>query len=442
MLLAGASAIATDASAPSTAAAPDVRDCRFVPGASVASMPPDLLATPEPTSAPSPAPFQPTSVDPSTTARQLETLEALWAAVRDHYLDPTFGGLDWPAVGDRYRAVVEAGIDDATFHRAMAAMVKELGDDHSYIQTPTEVREEADAIAGQLDFVGVGALFLPITGTDAATVVVVFPGGPAADAGLAPHDSLLAVDGGPIRDEHGISRTRGPAGTTVVLTVQRPGAGGPHDITLTRARVSGGMPIEACLVPGTRVGYLLLPTFLDETIDDQAREAIGRMASAGPLDALVLDLRLNGGGLGSVATAILSLFLDGSHGAFVSRDGRSELRLRGEDVGGSQAVDLAVLVGPDTVSFGEVVAGVLHAAGRATIIGLPTLGNVEELHRFDLPDGSRAWLAAAAFEPEGGTAGEWEVSGIVPDIVVPTRWDLFTEADDPALARALEAFGA
>jgi hypothetical protein len=48
------------------------------------------------------------------------------------------------------------------------------------------------------------------------------------------------------------------------------------------------------------------------------------------------------------------------------------------------------------------------------------------------------WLATRTFAPVGLEAGVWEGDGVVPDVSLPTRWDLFTEATDPALARAVE----
>jgi carboxyl-terminal processing protease len=204
----------------------------------------------------------------------------------------------------------------------------------------------------------------------------------------------------------------------VTLTVQRPGEA-PRDVTLTRRRVAGFLPIDYCLVPGTRIGYILLPTFLDETIADQTRAALQAMA---PLDGLVLDNRMNGGGLGSVTQEVLSLFTSGLQGYFVTREGRDPLDLLPEDIGGSQTVPLVVLVGVDTVSYGEILSGVLRLRGRAPIVGAPTLGNVEQLRRYDFEDGSRAWIASAAFEPLGQSSGIWENTGITPDVLVPTRW--------------------
>ena len=176
-------------------------------------------------------------------------------------------------------------------------------------------------------------------------------------------------------------------------------------MALTRRRVTGALPIDYCLVPNTRIGYVFLPTLLDESIGDQLRKALQRMTADGPLEGLVLDNHMNGGGLGSVAEAIMGLFANGLQGYYISRESQDPLQLQGEDVGGSQTVPLVVLVGVDTVSYGEIVSGVLRLSGRARIVGEPTLGNVEQLWRYDFEDGSRAWLASATFEPLGQANG-------------------------------------
>ncbi len=96
----------------------------------------------------------------------------------------------------------------------------------------------------------------------------------------------------------------------------------PREVTVNRSRVTGALPIDLCLVPGTRLVYVMLPTFLDETIDDRLREALTAVTAEGPPDGLILDMRMNGGGLGSVAEATLAMFLGGPQGAFVTRTTR------------------------------------------------------------------------------------------------------------------------
>jgi carboxyl-terminal processing protease len=268
--------------------------------------------------------------------------------------------------------------------------------------------------------------------------MAIFPGSPAAQAGLRLHDMMLMVDGGPVRDEFGISRTRGPPGTSFELTFSR-GGGAPQTLELTRQPVAGFLPVDFCIVPGTRIGYILLPTFLSEVIDEQTRRAVQDMTLAGPLDGLVIDNRVNGGGLGSVAEATLGLFTSGLQGHFVRRTAAERpLAIAPEDVGGSQSVPLVILVDRDTVSNGEIFSGVLQHSVRATIVGGPSAGNVETLSAFDFPDESRAWIAAETFAPNGLAPGVWEGIGILPDLELRTRWDLFTEETDPALAAAVD----
>jgi carboxyl-terminal processing protease len=419
------------------APAPGVRTCRYVPGVSVpARMPADVANRPRITP-PAPPRREEAPPGPETAARQLRVLDGLAHAVADHYVYADFRGHDWNALVARYRARVQRGMDDQEFYDAMESLISELGDEHSYFQSPSQLKAEQAALASQYHFVGVGALFLPIPGTERAAVMTVFPGGPAAAAALEPHDVLVAVDGGPIRDASGMSRTRGPAGTTVTMTVQRPGEPARR-LTVTRRTVTGELPIDACIVPGTRIGYLFLPTLLDQTMANQVRGALRAMTADGALQGLVLDNRMNGGGLGSQAQQIMELFTSGPQGAYVTRTTRDPLDLPREDVGGSQTVPLVVLIDAETVSYGEILSGVLQRSHRATLVGGRTLGNVEQLRQYDLVDGSRLWLASATFQPVGLANGVWEGRGLTPDILLPTRWDLFTEADDPALARAVQ----
>ncbi len=415
-----------------------VRACLFVPGVSVPAQMPAVAAR----RAPPEHPFvlktsTPTTAGPAERELQERVLEGLTNAVRDHYVVGDLRGRGWQSSAARYRTQVRRGLSAGDFYAAMQVLVSELGDGHSYFQSPSQIQEDQKATSGRNDFVGVGALFSPIAGTEQAVVVSLFAAGPAAEAGLRPHDRLLLVDGGPIRDSSGSSRTLGPAGSATSLTMQRPGES-PREVRVARRRVEGALPIDFCLVPGTRIGYVFLPTLKDETMDDQLRAALRQMAARGPLRGLILDNRLNGGGLGSVTQAILGLFLGGVQGHFVSRERREALELVPEEIAGSQTVPLVVLVDADTVSYGEVMSGVLQLSGRARLVGGRTSGNVEQLRRFDFADGSRAWLAAATFEPLGRSAGSWEGSGVVPDVSLPTRWDLFTEANDPALAKAVE----
>jgi carboxyl-terminal processing protease len=200
------------------------------------------------------------------------------------------------------------------------------------------------------------------------------------------------------------------------------------------------MPIYPRLVAtsdGSRVGYIFLPTLGDRAIADTVGQSL---ETFGALDALIIDNRMNPGGISSASKEILGFFVSGTVGEFATREAIEPWEIIAEPIHNSQQVPLIVLVGEDTVSYGEIVSGVLQDLGRARVIGQTTLGNVEQLRRFDFVDGSRVWLASATFEPANAQA-DWEITGIVPDVEVIADWGSFTFETDPAIAAALELLG-
>jgi carboxyl-terminal processing protease len=415
-----------------------VRPCAYVPGAPVADITVQVVP---PNPVPSPPPGTP--VDAATTRRQLDVLNELWGVVDQNYVDPAKTGSDWDAIRARYRQTVEDGVSEGDFYLFLNLMVNELGDDHSFVESPTEVKEAEAALEGETDYAGVGALMVGIQETKKLVVIAPWPGSPAERAGLRPHDLIVAADGKVAVDDDGAARVdliRGPAGTSVTLTVERPG-GERRDIVVVRERITGSTPVDVCMIPTTRVLYVSLVTLFDRKVDDQVRTALEAVAAEGPIDGLVLDNRNNDGGAGDVLESILELFVSGKVGEFRGPDDSRPLVIDPVDIGGSQKIPLVVLVGIDTASYGEVLSGVLQAEGRAKLVGDTTAGNVETLHGYDLSDGAMAWIAGETFEATRATYGPWEETGIIPDRMVPARWDLFNEASDPALPVALELLG-
>ena len=106
----------------------------------------------------------------------------------------------------------------------------------------------------------------------------------------------------------------------------------------------------------------------------------------------------------------------------------------------SQTVPLVIMVSKDTVSFGEIFAGVLKDSGRARIVGETSLGNVEVLHGYNFEDGSQLWIASETFY-SAFSDSNWEETGIVPDVQAFAEWDTFYFDTDPSIAAALELLG-
>jgi carboxyl-terminal processing protease len=342
-----------------------------------------------------------------------------------------------------YRQRIQAGLTENDFYTAMEEMVASLNDDHSIFLRPQEALEEDVEFSGENDYVGIGVLTSVVEARKRAVILVVFPGSPADEVGLQSHDSILAVDGMPLVDEDGYHRSllRGPEGTTIELTVQTPGDA-PRLVALTRRRVTGAVPVpysELTTSQGKRVGYILLVTFADDTVDNQVEKALTALTASGPLDGIILDNRQNSGGADNVARRVLGYFVHGTLGHFFDRhQSRRSFNIIGEDINGSSKIHLVVLVGPGTISFGEIASGVLKDSGRAYIIGETTNGNIELLWGYDFEDGSRAWIAHETFRPSQHPKEDWEQTGIVPDLEAPSNWDEVTTDTDPAIRAALE----
>jgi len=354
------------------------------------------------------------------------------------YVYPDYNGKDWQAIKDKYRDKIEAGLDTESFYREMKEMVFELEDDHSNYLSPVEVAAEEAELKGENNYVGIGVYGNYDYEKQSFVVISTFPGSSAEYGGLQSHDSIILVDGLPITEELG-NRLRGPECSLVIAKVQSPGQE-PREVVLMRYRIEGSIPIEARLVSttdGSKIGYIFIPSFFDETLPPEIEDALN---SFGQLDGLILDLRLNGGGSSLVTYPILEYFIDGKLGDFVSRNDSRPLEIEANPIQNSQTVPLIVMVSEDTVSFGEIFAGVMQDSGRAKIVGETSLGNVEVLNGYSFDDDSLIWIAAETFKSAFSDAN-WEQTGIIPDAQAFAEWDMFFFDTDPSIAAALQLLG-
>lgn len=424
-------ATATATATPSLTPTPQLQpayippECAAIPPATI---PPDLAvrATPE------------GEIVEVPQGRQLSIFRKLGDVVEGVYVYPDYNGKDWKGIESRYQARIEAGLDTQSFYNEMSLMIEELGDEHSFFLSPPEVAESEAELRGDIEFVGVGIYGQPDFERGRLIVVSTFPGSPAEYGGIQHHDSILSIDGQPINESFS-NLLRGPQCSAVILSVQSPGEA-RREVMLLRYAIQGNVPIEARLVStgdGSRIGYIFIPSFFDETLPEQIENALNQF---GPLDGLILDLRMNGGGSSSVTYPILEYFIDGRLGQFVSRHSARDLEIEAHEIQNSQTVPLIVMVSRDTVSFGEIFAGVLQDAGRARIVGETSLGNVEVLHGYDFEDGSQVWIAAETFTSAFSDAN-WEETGIVPDVQAFAEWDTFYFETDPAIAAAIDLLG-
>ena len=378
---------------------------------------------------------------PLSMDEQLAVFNQIINLIPDLYVYPNLNGLNWPITVTKYQALIESGLDTESFYTQMSNMIGELRDNHSQYESPAQVAQANAALSGVNNYAGIGVEVEAVPKDNVLTVLLDFPDSSAEHAGLKPHDNLLAVDGIPLV-HNGIARSemiRGPVCSAAVLTVQTPGEK-PRSVTVIRYNVQSYVPIVSHLVAtkdGSRIGYIYLPSFFDDTLPGQVKQALQNF---GPLDGLIIDNRMNPGGSSSVVEPILSYFTDGLLGHFVSRTDSNDFTVSADPVGNSQTVPLVILVGKDTHSFGEIFTGILQDIGRAKVVGENTPGNVEILSSHMFSDGARLWLAQARFVELHSTA-DWEQTGIIPDVQASAGWDTFTFANDPSVAAALKLLG-
>jgi carboxyl-terminal processing protease len=407
-----------------------------------AFIPPECASTPLATIAPDiAAQATPEKENNAEISRneQLNILRDLERIVEKIYVYPDYNGKDWNEIQSRYQSKIEAGLDSDTFYTEMENMISELGDEHSFFLSPLDVKQSEDELKGDVTFTGVGIYGSFDMPNQHIVVISIFPDSPADHAGIKPHDSVVSVDNLPVfngdRD-----RLRGPECSAVVVSIKSPGEA-PRQVMLVRQSINGNLRIDARLVPttdGSKIGYMFIPTFFDETVPPQIEKAL---KDFGTLDGLILDVRMNGGGSSEVVNPILSYFTSGRLGKFVSRSDSRALTVRSNPIANSQTVPIVVIVSKDTVSYGEIFAGIMRDSRGAKITGETSLGNVELLHGFDFDDGSEMWLAAEKFVPEHSPQANWEDTGIVPDVPAFADWDTITFENDPSIVEAVTLLG-
>ncbi len=391
-----------------------------------------------------PSPIATTTPSPQTvvSSAQLEIFEELWEIVDQEYIYPDLNGVDWDQVYVEYREKILAGLSDEEFYVAMDQMIEGLGDEHSVFLRPDQVTLEDAEFAGESEFIGIGVMIVPQPKGEGAVVLLTFPDGSAEQAGVRPRDVILTADGNPIVGSEGSLRgvLSGPEGTSVRLVVQSPGEG-PRVVTVFRKRLSGSTPVpyQVFISPaGKRIGYVLLVSFADITIPQKVEAALQSMTADGPLDGLILDNRWNHGGTSTAVRQTLSLFTRGVVGQFVNREVPRPFLVRASDVMGSQLIPMVILVGSDTISFGEIFAGILQDLDRASLIGEATRGNVEILRGYEFADGSRAWIAHDEFVPLNGGDVNWEGNGVIPDLQISTDLGAYPVEADPVILAAMQ----
>jgi carboxyl-terminal processing protease len=311
-------------------------------------------------------------------------------------------------------------------HGAVKGMLDSL-DPHSAF-LPSEVfRDLKNDTAGK--FGGVG---LEVGVRDEALVVITpIEDSPAWRAGILPGDRIVRVEGVMTKGLNSVEvlqKMRGKTGTDLRLGIMRDGWDQPKEFKLRREEIKLQTVKQEVLEPG--FGYLRLTHFNEDAAKDLKR-GLEKIEKSGKLKGLVLDLRMNPGGLLDQAVEVASLFMD--DGIVVSTIGRDpakkETRMAKKGMARKDFL-LAVLVNGGSASASEIVAGALQDRKRAIVMGQTTFGKGSVQTVVDLGNEMGLKLTIARyFTPSGRSIQE---TGVEPDV-------LLEDYDTKLLAQAKRA---
>lgn len=315
-----------------------------------------------------------------------------------------------------------------------------LGDVYSVYYTEDEYQSMLDSTNGS--YCGIGVEISQSRSTGIATISRVFEGSPAMEAGLLPGDVLYKVGDQEVTGEDltkVVTWIKGEEHTKVILQVVREGEPDYLEFEVERRTIEVQTISSEMLE--NQVGYIAISSFDDVTLE-QFLQAMDDLEAQG-MEALVVDLRNNGGGLVSTVCGILDRLLP--EGLLVYTEDKYGNRVE-ETSDAEHYFDkpMAVLINENSASASEIFAGAIKDYGAGTLVGTTTFGKGIVQRLITLSDGTALKLTVSKYyTPAGNNIHE---IGIEPDVEVELEKSLRNDAvipkeKDNQLQKALEVLG-
>lgn len=360
------------------------------------------------------------------------------AAVEEQPVDLAAFWRVWKLINDRYVPSVAVTSTSTPITNqekiwgAIGGLVDSLEDPYSSFMPPAENKLFAEEISG--NFGGVG---MEIGLRDKIlTVVAPLPNTPAKQAGILAGDKILDIDGHStvkMSTNEAIKLIRGPAGTTVTMTILRGEEQETRVFKLKRANIE--IPtIELVSLPG-KITQIKLFNF-SATAPAMFKQALKEFVGSGNT-GLILDLRGNPGGYMDAAVDVASYFLPEGTPVVIERRGEGSQEQIYRSYGYklfNRLPKMAILVDEGSASASEIVAGALREHGVAKLVGEQTFGkgSVQELFNIS-KDTSLKLTIARWYTPKGVSISQ---NGLKPDIEI--KIEGAATSTDPQLARAIK----
>ena len=323
---------------------------------------------------------------------------------------------------------------------AAKGLMAGLDDPYSFYYSPDEWKSMWEENEGEYE--GIGVLINANYKTGICTIIRVFKGSPAEEAGVQRGDILykvrddLYVTAETLQDA--VDIMRGEAGTSVDVTFIRDEEEITYSIMRRKVNVN---QVESTMLDKD-IGYIALYQFAGEA-EKEFETAMRKLVTSGA-KGLIIDLRDNPGGWVQQAQIIADLFMDkGELCYLVYKDGyedHTEYLTRD----GKVNVKLVVLMNENSASSSEILAGALRDCADATIVGTVSFGKGIVQAVTDIGDkGAGFQMTVASYRTPKGT--EVHEVGIIPDVEVKLpegdngMYDFADLKNDVQLQKALEA---
>src|SRR6266496_1157625 len=303
---------------------------------------------------------------------------------------------------------------------AMKGMISSL-DPHSQFMDPNDFRDMQDDTRSRFNGLGIEVSMkngLP-------TVVTAMEDTPAAKAGILSGDQILRINGMSTERmdlQDAINVLRGPAGAKVSMALLRPSTKEIKEYALQRAEikiqsVKGERLLAAELTGPFRIGYIRLIQFNEPTAEELSK-ALDELQKQG-MQALILDLRNNPGGLLNSAVDVCAQFLP-PNTKVVSTQGRVASQQHDYSTSGTKKdrpnFPMTLLINEGSASGAEIVSGALKDLHRAILVGETTFGKGSVQNVMQLPDGSAVRFTTAKYYTPGKQVIQG--NGVTPNIRV------------------------
>ena len=288
-------------------------------------------------------------------------------------------------------------------HNALRGLLDQL-DPHSQFMDAKNFKNMQEDTRSE--FGGLGVVVTERGGV--LTVLNPMEDTPGFRAGLLPGDQILKINGESTEQlnvNSAVEKLRGQAGESVTLTIKRPSTGEIKDHELVREIIKVPSVKDAQILPPrppstARIGYVRITQFNEPTATELSA-ALDKLEKQG-MDALVLDLRHNPGGLLGSAVDVAGQFLP-PNTLVVFTEGRTPSREYRTSTKPTaiRKYPLVVLTNYASASGSEIVAGALKDLDRALVVGETTFGKGSVQSVIALPDGSAARLTTAKYFTPG-----------------------------------------